>query len=100
MGFDDPCRAVEPERPGCACACHAIEGQHNAALPRSTEAALSWAVEKAVVRALFPKSRARRAFLRAVGGTSALGAIAQFFPLGLVKEVFAAAAPEKPSAEV
>ena len=100
MGFDDPCRAVEPERPGCACACHAIEGQHDAALPRSTEAALSWAVEKAVVRALFPKSRARRAFLRAVGGATALGAIAQFFPLGLVKEVFAAAAPEKKNLKV
>jgi len=53
-------------------------------------------VESAVVRALFPEDEQRRAFLRAVGASTALAAISQFFPLGTAIEAFAqAAAPEK-----
>src|SRR5262245_24711576 len=96
MAFDDlRMRDVEPEGRGCAGSRQATSAQHHAAMSHSTEAALSRTVEEAIVRALFPRGRARRAFLRAVGGATALAAIAQVFPLGLVKEVFAAALPEK-----
>ena len=55
----------------------------------------------AVMRALFPQDSSRRAFLRAVGASTALAAISQFFPLGMATEVFAqAAAPEKKDLKV
>ena len=58
-------------------------------------------VQSAVVRALFPEDRSRRAFLRAVGASTALAAISQFFPLGTATEVFAqAAVPEKKDLKV
>ena len=39
-------------------------------------------VASAVMRAMFPKDAARRAFLKSVGASTALAAISQFFPLG------------------
>jgi nitrate/nitrite transport system substrate-binding protein len=86
-------------RRGCACPGHATGGEH-AAISCSGDARWSRAVEAAVVRALFPNDRGRRAFLRAVGATTALAAIAQVLPLGLVKEAFAEAAPEKKDLKV
>ena len=53
------------------------------------------------MRALFPQDRSRRAFLRAVGASTAIAAISQFFPLGTAGEVFAqTAAPEKKDLKV
>src|SRR5262249_21021696 len=58
-------------------------------------------VESAVVRALFPEDQTRRAFLSAVGASTALAAISQFFPLALAKEAFAqAGTPEKKDLKV
>jgi nitrate/nitrite transport system substrate-binding protein len=65
----------------------AVEGSAEAVAPL---------VSRAVVRALLPASAARRAFLRAVGASTALAAIAEFFPLKTAAEVFAQTrAPEK-----
>ena len=50
-------------------------------------------VASAVMRAMFPKDAARRAFLKSVGASTALAAISQFFPLGTATEVFGQGAP-------
>src|SRR6202030_569341 len=48
-----------------------------------------------------PRDASRRALLSAVGASTALAAISQFFPLGLATEVFAQApAPEKKDLKV
>src|SRR5262249_4934246 len=78
----------------------ALATRRHAAISCSGDARCSRAVEAAVVRALFPNDRGRRAFLRAVGATTALAAIAQFLPLGLAREAFAAAVPEKKDLKV
>ncbi|MCX7960315.1 MAG: ABC transporter substrate-binding protein [Burkholderiales bacterium] len=63
----------------------------------SEEARDSRIVEQAVLRALFPNARMRRAFLQAVGAATALSALESVFPLGRAKEAFAQGAgrPEK-----
>src|SRR5689334_1467840 len=67
----------------------------------SSEQRLQRLVEAAVVRAIFPEPRTRRAFLHQLGATAALAAISQAFPLGRATEVFAqSAAPEKKDLKV
>jgi len=102
MSFDDPLDADRPlSRGGCSCGSHASQTEHDAAIIGSVDARLSRVVEAAVMRALFPHDLARRTFLRAVGTSTALAAISQFFPLGTATEVFAqTAAPEKKSLKV
>src|SRR5438270_358725 len=46
-------------------------------------------VASAVMRAMFPRDAARRAFLKSVGASTALAAISQFFPLKTATEAFA-----------
>ncbi|OYY80632.1 MAG: nitrate ABC transporter substrate-binding protein [Rhizobiales bacterium 35-66-30] len=46
-------------------------------------------VEKTVLQALFPQDAHRRAFLKAIGGTTVAAALAQFLPMGMVTEAFA-----------
>src|SRR5262249_1321348 len=46
-------------------------------------------VASAVMRAVFPQDTTRRAFLKAVGASTALAALSQFFPLSSATEVFA-----------
>ena len=46
-------------------------------------------VASAVMRAMFPKDAARRAFLKSVGATTAVAALSQFFPLETAIEAFA-----------
>ena len=41
------------------------------------------------MRALFPKDNTRRAFLTAVGASTALAAVAQFLPIGAATDAFA-----------
>jgi nitrate/nitrite transport system substrate-binding protein len=86
---------------GCSCGTHTSQAEHDDASARSSEQRLARVVEAAVVRALFPQDHARRAFLRAVGASTALAAIAQVFPLGTAIEAFAqSAAPEKKDLKV
>jgi nitrate/nitrite transport system substrate-binding protein len=107
--FDDP---FDSDRPlsltGCACGQHRSEAEHaQAALTMRCEPVTSEekryesVVASAVMRAMFPKDAARRAFLKSVGASTALAAISQFFPLKTATEAFAdAGTPEKKDLKV
>ncbi len=94
---------------GCGCGAHASRDEHDRALRRqriaeavdSQDIAIKRVVEAAVVRAVFPEDAQRRAFLRTVGASTALAAIAQVLPLGTVMDAFAqGAALEKKDLKV
>jgi nitrate/nitrite transport system substrate-binding protein len=97
MSFKDPFDADSVlENAGCSCGAHASQAEHEKATALSSDGRMARVVESAVIRALIPQDRARRAFLRTVGASTALAAISQFFPLGTAIDAFAqGAAPEK-----
>jgi nitrate/nitrite transport system substrate-binding protein len=97
MSLKDPFDADHAlAKAGCCCGGHASPAEHDQAIAASHDDRLARVVESAVVRGLFPEDQQRRAFLRAVGASTAIAAIAQFFPLGTAIEAFAqGAAPEK-----
>jgi nitrate/nitrite transport system substrate-binding protein len=98
--FQDP---FDPyARAGCHCGGHSSEAEHDLHAPRlDTEALGDRAVEAAVMRALLPHAATRRRFLRAVGSSTALAAVASLFPLAAAKEAFAQKATvEKPNLKV
>ncbi|MCJ2127671.1 CmpA/NrtA family ABC transporter substrate-binding protein [Methylobacterium sp. E-045] len=99
--FDDPFNArLTLKRGGCSCGNHHDQAAHDAEAP-SGDAAITRAVEGAVMRALFPEDAQRRAFLRSVGGATALAAVSQFLPTKFVAEAFAQGAkPEKTDLKV
>ena len=80
---------------GCACGRRA--GGHDAltctAEPESDEKRYEGVVASAVMRAVFPRDSARRAFLKSVGASTALAALAQFFPLKTATDLLAARGP-------
>ena len=93
--FDNP---FDPNRRlragGCRCGQHVSEAEHeHAALALRCEPQPSedkryeGVVASAVMRAMFPKDVARRAFLKSVGASTALAAISQFFPLQTATEI-------------
>jgi nitrate/nitrite transport system substrate-binding protein len=94
--FDNP---FDPKsrlgRSGCTCGRHVSQVEHEReaqlqCVPvQSEEQRYEGVVASAVLRAVFPKDAARRAFLKSVGASTALAAISQFFPLGTATEVFA-----------
>jgi nitrate/nitrite transport system substrate-binding protein len=93
----DPHRRLNP--PGCSCGRHASQSEHDrdrafqcAAVERE-DRRYENVVASAVMRAMFPKDAARRAFLKSVGASTALAAISQFFPLKTATEVFAQSGP-------
>lgn len=95
--FDDKTRLSS----GCSCGRHADGSEHDAALAADEAARQARMVEGAVMRALFPVDAQRRAFLKAVGTSTALAAISQFFPIGMATEALAQTAkPEKPDLKV
>src|SRR5580704_8729413 len=107
--FDDPFDAGRKlSSSGCACGRHGSAAEHEqAALPLrcepvpTEEARYQGVVASAVMRAMFPKDAARRAFLKSVGASTALAAISQFFPLKTAAEAFAdAGTPEKKDLKV
>jgi nitrate/nitrite transport system substrate-binding protein len=67
----------------CACGRHGSQAEHEVA------AAGERVVEEAVVRALFPERGLRRRFLKSVGASTALAAVAALFPLAAAKQAFA-----------
>src|SRR5258708_39958824 len=92
----DPRRGLN--RDGCACGRHVSQIEHErdaqrqlqcAAVSSSEEKRYEGVVASAVMRAVFPHDATRRAFLKAVGASTALAALSQFFPLGAATEVFA-----------
>jgi nitrate/nitrite transport system substrate-binding protein len=93
----DPQRRLE--RAGCACGRHRSEAEHEYDAQRQLQCTpveqdnedkrYQGVVASAVMRAVFPKDAARRTFLKAVGASTALAALSQFFPLRSATEVFA-----------
>jgi nitrate/nitrite transport system substrate-binding protein len=95
--FDNP---FDPRRPlvsGCPCGRHVSQLDHerDAATQlqctpvENEEKRYEGVVASAVMRSVFPKDAARRAFLKSVGASTALAALSQFFPLKTATEVFA-----------
>src|SRR6202162_1163312 len=95
--FDEPFDAARGlPRAGCACGGHRSAAEHEqAALALRCEPVASskeryeGVVASAVMRAMFPKDAARRAFLKSVGAATAAAALSQFFPLKTATEAFA-----------
>jgi nitrate/nitrite transport system substrate-binding protein len=95
----DPRNRFTPS--GCSCGRHVSQIEHEqdaapamqCAPVENEEKRYEGVVASAVVRAMFPKDAARRAFLKSVGASTALAALSQFFPLKTATEVFAAAGP-------
>jgi nitrate/nitrite transport system substrate-binding protein len=99
----DPRRRLD--RSGCACGRHRSDAEHDHEAQRqlqctaverqvgsqtgSEDKRYEGVLASAVMRAVFPKDAARRAFLKAVGASTALAALSQFFPLKTATEVFA-----------
>jgi nitrate/nitrite transport system substrate-binding protein len=96
--FDNPFDA-ETRLSGCSCGQHASQADHDYDRPAQTrlacvpsesaEGRYESVVASAVMRAIFPKNAARRAFLKSVGASTALAALSQLFPLKTATEVFA-----------
>jgi nitrate/nitrite transport system substrate-binding protein len=95
--FDNP---FDPDRSlgsGCTCGRHATERDHLADQQRQLQCApvesedkrFEGVVASAVMRAMFPQDASRRAFLKAVGASTALAAVSQLFPLKTATEAFA-----------
>ena len=78
---------------GCACGCGGSIADHRSELGTSgsddgsSEHYVDRLVETAVVRAMFPNAMLRRAFLKAVGASTALAAIAEVLPLAATKAI-------------
>jgi len=106
--FDDPFDADRSLKPACICGQHrsAAEHRHAAQALRceeveSEDKRYESVVASAVMRAMFPRDAARRAFLKSVGASTAFAALAQFFPIKTATEVFAeGGAPEKKDLKV
>jgi nitrate/nitrite transport system substrate-binding protein len=98
--FDNPFDAKR-RLSGCRCGRHASQAEHDReaqarlqCVPAaSNEDRYAQVVASAVMRAMFPKDAGRRAFLQAVGASTALAALSQFFPLKTATEVFAQGGP-------
>ncbi|MEA2935152.1 MAG: nitrate/nitrite transport system substrate-binding protein [Variibacter sp.] len=95
--FDDAFDArASLQHSGCGCGHHASQAEHDHAAQvarESEQKRYEGVVASAVLRAMFPKDVSRRTFLNAVGASTALAAISQFFPLSTATEVFAQGAP-------
>src|SRR5260221_13263484 len=107
--FDDPFNADRKlSRSGCVCGQHRSADEHDQAAlalrcepAPNDEARYEGVVASAVMRAMFPRDAARRAFLKSVGASTALAAISQFFPIRTATEVSAEErAPEKKDLKV
>ncbi len=93
---------------GCPCGAHASAEEHRLATavevpakPLENEGAMRNIVETALMRAIFPNDGNRRAFLSAVGSTTASAVLASVFPVVAATEAFAqGAAPEKKNLKV
>src|SRR5436190_21840022 len=95
--FDDPFDTDrELVRRGCVCGQHRSPNQHDCAErtfrcepaepAASEEKRYEGVVASAVMRAVFPKDAARRAFLKSVGASTAFATLSQFFPIKTVTE--------------
>lgn len=80
---------------GCSCGQHQSQAEHERAALTCTpalddgDALAARVAETAIVKAIFGNDPTRRAFLRAVGMSTAIAAVSQFFPLGAAREALA-----------
>jgi nitrate/nitrite transport system substrate-binding protein len=97
--FSDPFSSKFRLTNRCSCGQHESEAAHAAAdraAGLDDEARYRDVVASGVMRALFPQDAQRRAFLKAVGASTAAAAVSTFFPLATATEVFAQTGkPEK-----
>ncbi len=102
--FSNPFSTKSKLSGGCSCGQHDSEEAHFAATRAGTldeEARYREIVASGLMRALFPSDLKRRAFLKAVGASTAAAAVSTFFPLETATEVFAATGkPEKTNLKV
>lgn len=85
----------------CSCGLHASQDEHERArfsaasvdVPASGEQAYRHVIEAALMRAIFPHDATRRAFLRAVGASTAAAALATVLPIGTAVDAFAQGGP-------
>jgi nitrate/nitrite transport system substrate-binding protein len=99
--FDNPFDAATALRASCSCGRHRTQTEHDQdARPplqcspvESEEKRYEGVVASAVMRAIFPKDAARRAFLKSLGASTAFAVLSQFFPLKTATEVFAEGGP-------
>ena len=101
--FDNPFDSEVRLSSGCVCGRHLSQAEHEhhqaeqarlqCVAGESTEQRYEGVVASAVMRAIFPRNAARRAFLKSVGASTALAALSQLFPLKTATEVFAEGAP-------
>jgi nitrate/nitrite transport system substrate-binding protein len=73
----------------CSCGAHPSQADHDRAAALDEDGRAARVVEGAVMRALFPHDATRRGFLKAVGASTALAAVSQFFPLATATDAFA-----------
>jgi hypothetical protein len=66
---------------GCPCGGSRAAADHAVSEPAGDEAAVTAAVQTALLRAVFPDAVTRRGFVRAVGAGTALAALREVFPL-------------------
>jgi nitrate/nitrite transport system substrate-binding protein len=103
--------ASKLSRKGAACGCgkHHSPCQDGPSSPAGKgpdaagghEARLTSVVETGLMKALLPNAATRRAFLKAVGHSTAAAAVAQIFPVATIADAFAASgAPEKTNLKV
>src|SRR5215471_9651850 len=94
--FDNPFDAARRLQSGCSCGRHVSEGEHDHAMCVALQEVVADAdkrfegvIASTVMRAMFPRDRMRRAFLKGVGASTAFAALSQFFPLKAASEAFA-----------
>jgi nitrate/nitrite transport system substrate-binding protein len=93
--FSNPFNQNITLRSQCSCGQHSSEAEHalaeSKALAQHDDALNNRVVEQGILRALFPDDNLRRGFLKAVGSSTAMSAVAALFPMAMAKEAFAAA---------
>src|SRR5262249_44900506 len=95
--FDNPFDPRRRLQLGCSCGRHVDEAEHErdgatqlqCTAVASEDKRYEGVVASAVMRAVFPRDAARRAFLKSVGASTALAALGQIFPLRTASEGFA-----------
>ncbi len=94
--FGNPFDAKNKLTKGCACGAHASQAEHDRAFraegvdaPGSDDTNYERVVQSAVLRAMFPVDAHRRAFLGAVGWSTAAAAISSIFPIATATDAFA-----------
>ncbi len=94
---------------GCSCGKHGSQSEHEMAAAKEAQAVAAASdeqqirrvVEAGLMRALFPNDASRRAFVQAVGATTAAAVLAEVFPILTATDVLAAGgAPEKKDLKV